>query len=194
MTYENSIMTFGFNNFEHAKLMQMLPVSNSTQHPALIVCKYCEGNGDPTSLYANIKNDYGDTPVIMVTRTPSVRRVVEAVRCGMSDVIDLADGMDNVITSIDNALKQHDVIRDGFTEKWVSLSPREREVLVSVVDGKPTKIIAYELGISIKTVDIHRTNIKRKFGTQTVASLVGSVLSQGRTLLNQHRGYLAKAV
>lgn len=82
---------------------------------------------------------------------------------------------------------------DNFTSKWSSLSPREREVLVSVVDGKPTKIIAHELGISVKTVDIHRTNIKRKFGTITVASLVGAVLSHGRTLLNQHRAVLAIA-
>ncbi len=193
MILDTSIIMHGFNSLEYAKLVQALPVASTGQHPVLIVCKYCEGAGDPTSLYAEIKKNYGDTPVIMVTKTPTVRRVVEAVRCGMSDVIDLADGMDTVISTIDSALKQRGAISDAFTEKWVSLSPREREVLVSVVDGKPTKIIAYELGISIKTVDIHRTNIKRKFGTQTVASLVGSVLSQGRALLNQHRGYLTAA-
>jgi two-component system, LuxR family, response regulator FixJ len=189
----NMIALDGFSGSEQAKLLQALPIADAGQRAALIVCKYREGRSDPTELYSQFQRNHPDTPVIMVTKTPSVRRVVEAVRCGISDVLDLADGMESVIYSIDCALKQQSVTHDGFLLKWTSLSPREREVLVSVVDGKPTKIIAYELGISIKTVDIHRTNIKRKFGTQTVASLVGAVLSQGRALLNQQRGFLAAA-
>jgi FixJ family two-component response regulator len=189
----NMIAINGFTESEHAKLLQSLPVARAGQPVVLIVCKYHEGVSDPTELYSRLRRNHPDTPVILVAKTPSVRRVVEAVRCGISDVLDLADGMDSVIYSIDCALKEPHTMQDGFIQKWTSLSPREREVLVSVVDGKPTKIIAYELGISIKTVDIHRTNIKRKFGTQTVASLVGAVLSQGRALLNQHRGFLAAA-
>ena len=54
----------------------------------------------------------------------------------------------------------------GFEARLESLSRRETEILREVVRGKQSKIIAYELGISEKTVDVHRTSIRRKFRTK----------------------------
>ena len=53
-----------------------------------------------------------------------------------------------------------------------SLSTREREVLELLVTGKPSKVIASTLGISEKTVDVHRSHLMRKTGTRSVAELV----------------------
>jgi two-component system response regulator FixJ len=52
------------------------------------------------------------------------------------------------------------------------LSGREQEVLRELVQGKPSKLIASALGISEKTVDVHRSNLMRKTGTRSVAELV----------------------
>src|SRR5438067_1210606 len=51
-----------------------------------------------------------------------------------------------------------------FTERMASLTPREREVIRAMVDGLPSRKIAEALGISIKTLDIHRANVRRKLG------------------------------
>ncbi len=58
-----------------------------------------------------------------------------------------------------------------------SLTPRERQVLDLVVIGKASKRIAYELHISVKTVERHRENVMRKMGAENVAHLVRIVLS-----------------
>lgn len=59
------------------------------------------------------------------------------------------------------------------------LTGREREVLGMVIDGKASKVIARELNISVKTVDVHRTKIKEKMGVSSIALLVREVLDLG---------------
>jgi DNA-binding CsgD family transcriptional regulator len=56
---------------------------------------------------------------------------------------------------------------------------REKEILALVLDGLPSKNIAKELGISVKTVDVHRTRIKEKTGAESIAVLVRDILQAG---------------
>ena len=53
-----------------------------------------------------------------------------------------------------------------------SLTPREREVMALVVDGRANKVIAIDLGLSERTVEIHRSNVMEKMGARSVAHLV----------------------
>lgn len=62
------------------------------------------------------------------------------------------------------------------------LSPREREVARLIVEGKQTKQIARELGISPKTIETHRASIRTKLGAQTVADIVRIMMSQETTV------------
>jgi len=59
------------------------------------------------------------------------------------------------------------------------LSPREREILQLIAEGKATKEIAFLLSISVKTVAFHRENIKRKLGVRTTAELTKHAIEQG---------------
>nr|WP_277611197.1 LuxR C-terminal-related transcriptional regulator [Streptomyces scabichelini] len=63
-----------------------------------------------------------------------------------------------------------------------SLSPRELEILRLVIDGVPSKNIATRLGISTKTVDVHRTHIREKTRAESIATLVRDVLRTGLAL------------
>ena len=66
-------------------------------------------------------------------------------------------------------------------ERLESLTPREREVMELVVDGKANKNIARALGISQRTVEIHRARVMEKMGVRSVSLLVQSVMrAQGR--------------
>jgi RNA polymerase sigma factor (sigma-70 family) len=66
--------------------------------------------------------------------------------------------------------------RRKVEERLASLTPREREVLVLVVDGTPSQLIARRLGTSVKTVDVHRARIKAKTGAESLGTLVRDVL------------------
>jgi FixJ family two-component response regulator len=59
------------------------------------------------------------------------------------------------------------------------LGPREREVLDRVVNGRLNKQIAAELGVSEKTIKVHRARVMRKFGVRTIADLVRLVVARG---------------
>jgi len=70
------------------------------------------------------------------------------------------------------ALTQHARIRQRFE----SLTPREREVLMLMTRGKPNKVMAAELGVSQRTVEIHRARVMEKSGADSLAQLVRMVM------------------
>ncbi len=122
-------------------------------------------------------------PVVFVTANGTLSMAVNAVKAGAFDFIEKPYDPSDMMVLIKRALAiaEQDYARKleggGFEARFQSLSRREVEVLHEVVRGKQSKIIAYELGISEKTVDVHRTSIKRKFRTPSVAALVKDVLN-----------------
>lgn len=122
-------------------------------------------------------------PVIFVTANGTVPIAVEAIQHGAFDFIEKPYEPQEMLDLVFKALRAADAeyklraAHRGFAEKFALLSSREREVLREVVRGKRSKVIAYELGISCKTVDVHRTSIRVKFRATSVAALVNDVLS-----------------
>ena len=122
-------------------------------------------------------------PVVFVTANATLSMAVEAIKTGAYDFIEKPYDPADMLALITRALgiaeqdHQRKQLSSGFDARLQSLSRRETEVLREVVRGKQSKIIAYELGISEKTVDVHRTSIRRKFKTPSVAALVNDVLS-----------------
>jgi len=91
----------------------------------------------------------------------------------------------NIFLSPDIALLMADETVDPDeerTKKFSQLSPREREVLQFIAEGHTSKGIADKLGISSKTVDIHRNNVKKKLDIRSVAGLTKFALAKGVTL------------
>ncbi len=70
--------------------------------------------------------------------------------------------------------KRHDVhdIRQDAQDKYDSLTPREREIFAEVVAGKLNKVIAYELNISTRTVEIHRAKAMEKMAAKNLSELI----------------------
>lgn len=117
-------------------------------------------------------------PVILLTGFADVRLAVRAVRRGAFDVLEKPCRDDELLARVRQALVRCEKLQDFQAERQTvapriaALTPRELEVLDLMVAGKKNKAIAQELGISIKTLDIHRSSIFRKMKTKTVADLV----------------------
>ena len=117
-------------------------------------------------------------PIIMITGHADVQMAVTAMRRGAFNFLEKPFRDQVLLDSINEALAANSQSQDGsrkhsaVAEKWASLTPREEEVARLVVSGKPNKVSAYELGVSQRTVEIHRARVMRKTGAQSLADLV----------------------
>jgi two-component system, LuxR family, response regulator FixJ len=121
-------------------------------------------------------------PVIFITGHGDVPMAVDAMQHGAFDFLQKPFRDQDLIDRIQRALErdarsrkslaQHEKIR----HRIASLTPREREVLMLMTQGKPNKVMAAELGVSQRTVEIHRARVMEKSGAASLAQLVRMVM------------------
>ncbi len=131
-------------------------------------------------------------PVIFMTSHGDVPMAVRAVKNGAFDFAEKPFNYQVMLDTIQAALAeggrlfaecQQTAHRHG---RLASLSSREREVLDFLIDGKLTKQIAHEMGISPKTVEVHRANIRQKLGTDSLSQIVQMVFDV-KNIRQSHR-------
>ena len=124
-------------------------------------------------------------PVIVITGHGDVQLAVEAMKIGAVDFIEKPFDDERLLAAVRSALgrwekdSQHETERTGLLDKLATLSSREREVLEGLVAGKPNKIIAFDLGISPRTVEIYRANVMTKMNAGSLSELVRMALLAG---------------
>ena len=124
-------------------------------------------------------------PVIVMTGHGDIPLAVEAMKAGVVDFLEKPFDDDHMISSIRRALAAQqaaegpDVLRRNAEGRLAQLSPRERDVLSGVVEGKLNKQIAFELEISPRTVEIYRANLMTKTGARNIAELMRIALAAG---------------
>jgi two-component system, LuxR family, response regulator FixJ len=121
-------------------------------------------------------------PVIFITGHGDIPMAVEAMQQGAHDFLQKPFRDEDLIERIQKALAKDAKARAGraghkaIRASLESLTPREREVLALMVRGKPNKVMAHELGVSQRTVEIHRARVMEKSGAASLAELVRMVL------------------
>ena len=126
-------------------------------------------------------------PVIVITGHGDVSLAVEAMKAGASDFIEKPFDDDVLLTAIRSALTRHATdaergARGAEVRRRIELlSEREREVLDGLVAGKPNKIIAYDLGISARTVEVYRANVMTKMQADSLSDLVRMALVEANS-------------
>lgn len=124
-----------------------------------------------------------ETPVIVMTGHGDVPMAVRAMKAGAVDFIEKPFDVETLIDRIRQAMEARRSRPDAgvpATEvqaRVERLTPRERDILRHLVTGQPNKVIAHELGISPRTVEIHRARVMEKMETQNVSRLIRLVLS-----------------
>jgi len=121
-------------------------------------------------------------PVIFITGHGDIPMAVEAMQHGAFDFLQKPFRDQDLIDRIQRALARDRDNRAALQEhgrvqaRLESLTPREREVLELMTQGKQNKVMAAELGLSQRTVEIHRAHVMEKMGANSVAQLVRMVL------------------
>jgi len=117
-------------------------------------------------------------PIIFITGHGDVPMAVDAMQKGAVDFIQKPFRDQDLLDRIREALKTDQERREEqkkhaeVAERLARLTNREREVFDLVVTGKPNKVIAYELGVSQRTVEIHRARVMEKMQARSLADLV----------------------
>lgn len=124
-------------------------------------------------------------PVIVLTGHGDVPLAVEAMKAGVTDFLEKPFDDEVLLSAVAAALdrgaeaeRQH-AERRKFETMLAALSPREKDVLHGVIAGKPNKVIAHELGISPRTVEVYRANVMTKTGAAGLSELVRMALLAG---------------
>jgi len=118
------------------------------------------------------------TPVIMMTDHGDVPMAVKAIKAGAVDIIEKPYQSEKIVSSVRQAIEvgqeswQDQIELTELEERYERLTPREREVMQFVVVGRLNKQIAAQLGLSRKTIEIHRTHIMHKMQAESLAQLV----------------------
>lgn len=121
-------------------------------------------------------------PTVVITGHGDVQMAVEAMKNGALDFIEKPFAEDVLIESVNRAVNQasnqqrNDEAVEAVRRRLALLSERERQVLEGVVAGRPNKVIAFELGISPRTVEVHRAGLMGKMQAKTLPELVRMVM------------------
>lgn len=125
-------------------------------------------------------------PIIFLTGYAEVPTAVRALKTGAFDFLEKPFSDETLLDCVRRAvdldkrtrLKEEEI--SSVTVKLERLSPREREVMELMIVGKATKVIASELGLSPKTVEVHRGRVMRKMEVRTLPTLVRQVMEARR--------------
>jgi len=124
-------------------------------------------------------------PVIFMTGHGDIPMAVEAMQHGAFDFLQKPFRDQDLLDRIQRAIVKDGELRQSLGEHarirahLESLTPREREVLDLMTQGKQNKVIAQDLGVSPRTVEIHRARVMEKMNAQSVAELVRMMLDLG---------------
>ncbi len=168
----------------YASAQEFLPEYSVNQPGCLVVDVRMPGmSGLELQQQLNVRGAM--IPVIFITGHGDISMAVDAMQHGAFDFLPKPFRDQDLLDRVQRALDKdaHNRRSIGATEelrqRLDSLTPREREVLALVTSGKPNKVVAADLGVSQRTVEIHRARVMEKMQADSLAQLVRMTLEIG---------------
>lgn len=140
---------------------------------------------DGIELLRRLRTEGSSLPVIVITGHGDVPLAVEAMKIGAVDFFEKPFDDDALLVAVRLALnrqrddKERQAEKLQLAERFATLSTRERQVLEGLVKGQPNKTIAFDLGISPRTVEIYRANVMTKLKASSLSELVRMAIMAG---------------
>jgi two-component system response regulator FixJ len=141
---------------------------------------------DGLELQEKVSVDFPNLAVVIITGHGEVPIAVRAMKAGAVDFVEKPFTEETILEAVKRALEQSARAKrqaaadpgDGVS-RLDQLTPREREVLEGLVAGLPNKTIAYDLGISARTVEVHRARVMEKMQVRSLSALVRIAIAAG---------------
>lgn len=117
-------------------------------------------------------------PIVFITGHGDIPMSVQAMKAGAVDFLPKPFCDQDLLAAVRQAIARHTAARQAEAElveirqRAATLSPREREVMALVVSGKLNKQTGHQLGVTVKTIKVHRAQVMRKMGAGSLAQLV----------------------
>jgi two-component system response regulator FixJ len=124
---------------------------------------------DGLDLLEIISKGGGSHPVVVLSANGGVPNAVRAGRLGVVDFIEKPFRVDELIAAVEKAFDVLRARQESGLPSLETLTRREREVLVSFIDGSPNKVVAHSLGLSVRTVELHRANMMKKLRVRSLS-------------------------
>lgn len=140
-------------------------------------------------LQERLSRDDVRIPVIVLTGHSDVPAAVRALKGGAVDFVEKPFNPEALLELVQQALVKDTEIRElsaqeaELAERMALLTPREHQIMTLVVAGKANKVIAIDLSISERTVELHRGRIMKKMQARSLAELMRMMLPQGHGAL-----------
>ena len=154
-------------------------------HPACIVLDVRMPGMSGTRLQERINEFAPHVVIIFVSAHGDIRMSVSTLQKGAMDFLEkpydpqrLLDAVQSGVERARTRFAEH-AARVALREKLQGLTPRERQILALVVEGLPSQNIARKLGMSVKTVDVHRARIKSKTDSDSIGTFVRGLRRYG---------------
>ncbi len=181
------LKSVGLPTIAHASAQEFLATWDGDQPGCLVLDVRMPGMSG-IELQAELNQRGAIIPVIFISGHGDIPMAVEAIQHGAFDFLqkpfrdqDLIDRVQRALAS-DAEHRQLLQQRETLKQRFESLTPREQEVLELVTQGKANKVMAGDLGVSQRTVEIHRARVMEKMGAQSLAQLVRMVLELDKTV------------
>lgn len=155
------------------------------RRPDVAIINMRIGNEDGLAILKRVKTLRTGTPVFILEDRPEVDSAVLAIKAGATDVFTKPIDSERLVRAVREALK-HDIqlgaVAEGGRRRievrgFDQLTPREREVLQLITNGQSNKEAGRELGISPRTIEVHRARVMEKLGARNTADLMRIVLT-----------------
>ncbi|KKB85053.1 hypothetical protein VW29_07780 [Devosia limi DSM 17137] len=152
--------------------------------PDIVVVNIKIGPESGLNLLRRVKAMRTGTPVFLLSDYPQVDAAVAGMKLGASDVISKPIDTEHFLTVVRDALRRDVYLgamqggrRPVEVRGFSQLTPREREVLQHITNGESNKEAGRELGISPRTIEVHRARVMEKLGARNTADLMRIVLT-----------------
>ncbi len=153
------------------------------RRPDVFVLNQRIGSDDGIAVLRQLRAMHPSIPIFMLEDRPNVEAAVQAVKSGAADVITKPIDTDYFVHVVRRAISDGAIAPDpvrnpvevrGFSQ----LTPRELEVLTLITNGQSNKEAGRQLGISPRTIEVHRARVMEKLGARNTADLMRIVLSR----------------
>ncbi len=151
--------------------------------PGCIVSDIRMPGMDGLEMQVKLRASGNKTPIIFITGHGDVPMAVQALRAGAMDFIEKPFDEEVLLDSVRRALKEseqaqrREAAASEIEERLAGLTAREQQVLEGLLVGRANKVIAFDLGMSMRTVEVHRAHIMQKMKARSLSELVRLVMS-----------------